>query len=164
MCTAMPPSFLAHTFRIPRCASRRAPRGPAKRTPSRVIAQAQRTARAGPSNGSQETVAGRVDLAAAKQPQLAPRSPRMMWLSSKSFPAVIAEDGPPRSDEPTMSVNSTVASTRSVGQGQCRDAGEELFDFLDHGFRRRPDHGDMVRTRQFDPAWRPECVRGHVRG
>ena len=105
--------------------------------------------------GGQDPVAGGLDQPAAElldQPAGPARRGRSAARASAGRPAP-----PARSVEPTMSVNSTVASTR-VGSATRRDAGQELLDLVQGELRRLPEQ------RLLDPGKLDQRGSGDVLG
>ena len=80
-----------------------------------------------PVERGEEAVAGRVDLVAAEALELAAHDE---WCASSRSRQRRSPSSAACSVEPTMSVNRTVASTRS-GSGAAADAGEELLDLVE---------------------------------
>ena len=107
--------FVVRHSHLARCARRRESRCPRSPTAS-TIASAQRIARAGPVEGGEEAVAGGVDLAPAEARE-GSADDRAVVARARSLHCR-SPSSAARAVEPTMSVNSTVASTRS-GSG-CR--------------------------------------------
>ena len=156
MCTAIPRDLVAAELALAGVQARahvEAERATHVRDRPRAADRARR-----PVEGGEEPVAGRVDLAPAEALELATHE-RVVALEQLA-PAAVAELARARSVEPTMSVNRTVASTRS-GSARLAHAGEELLDLVEHVVRRSPS-SDVVVAGQLDER-APGMVRARKR-
>src|SRR4051794_40268294 len=113
MCTAMPPMSEALSSHSPVWRPARISR-PAIRTDS-AMSLAQRTPRAGPSNVARKP--SPVCLTSRPPKRESWRRTSSSWRASRSRQR-LSPSSAARSVEPTMSVNSTVDSTRSAGRGR----------------------------------------------